>query len=58
MKINKVCERCGSEDIVVSARAYWSVTKQQWEMRDVWPDEAWCEDCDDMTTLKEEQEVE
>ena len=42
--ITKVCETCGSENIVRDAPVRWDVAAQRWQMTDVY-DGAHCEDC-------------
>ena len=45
MKIKKVCETCGSEEVRVDAYAEWDVDAQAWDLHSVY-DHGWCYDCD------------
>lgn len=51
MKINVICEICGSEDIVRDAWAEWDVTTQEWVLKAVF-DYARCEACDEERHLE------
>lgn len=55
-KITKVCSTCGSEDVFVDASAVWDEGQQQWELKDSHVDvsQAFCQDCNDSCTLKDE----
>jgi hypothetical protein len=55
-KITKTCSTCGSEDVFVDASAVWDGLQQQWELEDSHVDEsqAFCRDCNDSCTLKDE----
>ena len=45
MKIKKVCEKCGSEDVWVDAAAEWDTDTQSWELGNMWY-YSHCGDCD------------
>ena len=50
MKIEKVCEKCGSDDVFIDALAEWDVDTQSWELGTAF-DNSWCRDCDDETYI-------
>jgi hypothetical protein len=45
MKIEKVCETCGSVEVWVDALAEWDVDAQSWELGSTFA-HSWCRDCD------------
>jgi hypothetical protein len=45
MKITKVCETCGSQDVFIDAYAEWDVDTQSWELCATY-DASWCAVCD------------
>lgn len=51
----KRCDECASEDIWVNARAEWSVEEQGYVLIDSYEDEAYCRQCEQSTTLTEEE---
>jgi hypothetical protein len=50
MRIAKVCEKCGSEDVRIDAFAEWDVDTQSWELQETF-DYSWCCDCDAETYI-------
>ena len=59
MDVKMVCAVCGSEDVKTDANARWSVVKQEWEVVDVYIDNAWCnsDTCDGAEVEIEEGEI-
>ena len=62
MKIKKVCEKCGSDDVWFAAYAAWDVDTQSWKLASVYRgyvfrDEIWCIECDADTNIID-QEIE
>jgi hypothetical protein len=51
MKIEKVCETCGSVEVWVDALAEWDVDTQSWELGTTFGDNSWCRDCDAETYI-------
>ena len=54
MKIKKVCEKCGSDDVWFEAYAAWDVDTQSWELGSTF-DNSWCRDCDGETNIIEQE---
>jgi hypothetical protein len=54
MKIKKVCEKCGSEDVWVDAAAEWNTDTQSWELGNMW-DYSHCGDCDSKTDIVDQE---
>ena len=57
MKIKKVCEKCGSDDVWFAA---WDVDTQSWKLASVYRDydfgdEIWCIECDGETNIIEQE---
>jgi hypothetical protein len=46
MKIKKVCEECGSDNVYVEAYAEWDVDAQAWVLATKF-DNCYCSSCDD-----------
>lgn len=51
MKIEKVCEKCGSVEVWMDAMAEWDVDTQSWELGSNFVDYSWCRDCDAETNI-------
>lgn len=51
-KVRHVCAVCGSENVYRDASAKWSVQFQRYIVESV-DDDAFCEDCDDDTVIRE-----
>lgn len=49
-RYKKVCERCGSEDIVLDAHANWDTLYQEWVLLTVY-DDCFCNNCNDTTHI-------
>ena len=54
MKIEKVCETCGSEEVFIDAYADWDVDTQSWELCATY-DESWCAVCDSGTNIIDQE---
>jgi len=54
MKVENVCNRCGSNNVSRDAWADWDVKSQQWVLRTAF-DYAHCHDCDGETRLIERE---
>lgn len=50
--IKIVCKHCGSDNVMRDAWATWNVELQEWELLNVY-DNAYCNECDGETSLKE-----
>ena len=55
-KIEMICETCGSKEVLRDAWAEWDEDKQDWVLQNVF-DEAFCENCDGSTNIKEREIV-
>ena len=54
MKIKKVCEECGSDNVTINANAEWDVETQSWELLSTY-EHSWCSDCyDDINIIDQE----
>ena len=49
-RVEKVCETCGSDRVLVDAYAEWDVDTQQWELAHTYG-YSFCKDCDGETTI-------
>ncbi|MBC8315250.1 MAG: hypothetical protein H8E51_07080 [Bacteroidetes bacterium] len=45
-KIQIICAKCGSDDVMKDAWAEWSVETQNWILHSVY-DNTWCEKCEE-----------
>ena len=52
MRVNYVCNRCGSSDVCRDAWAGWDTENQEWVLDNVF-DYAYCGQCESETTLVE-----
>lgn len=52
MKEDKVCERCGSDNIRLDAWTVWDIEKQEWVLDNVFGD-AYCINCEDICYIKD-----
>ena len=50
-----VCRTCGGENVRADAYATWNVEAQQWECDQTFDKGAYCDDCDDETTIVEQE---
>ena len=57
MKIKKVCEKCGSEDVWIDAAAEWDTYNQSWMLGNKW-DYSYCADCDAETNIIDQEYAE
>jgi hypothetical protein len=60
MKIKKVCATCGSDEVFISASAFWNTETQAWEVSEVYDGgEVWCnsETCEGAETEIMEEEI-
>ena len=57
MKIKKVCEKCGSEDVQIDACAEWDFDSQSWELQSNYHFSwfSWCRDCDAETDIIDQE---
>ena len=53
--IKKVCENCGSENVMIDAYAAWCEEQQKWELHSVY-DHGFCDDCDGERVVSQECE--
>ena len=51
-KVDIVCSYCGSRAVYRDAFASWNLSKQCWELSNVY-DDAYCSDCEGETSLTE-----
>jgi len=51
-RVEKVCETCGTDRVVVDAHAEWDVDAQRWELAHTY-EYSFCKDCDGETTIVE-----
>ena len=56
MRITKVCETCGSDNVYVEAYARWNVDAQSWALATKF-DNYYCGDCDDETYCDTETDI-
>ena len=49
-RVEKVCETCGSDRVVVDAYAEWDVDAQRWELAETYG-YSFCKECDGETTI-------
>jgi hypothetical protein len=54
MKIEKVCETCGSVEVWVDALAEWDADAQSWELGSTFA-HSWCRDCDADTNIIDQE---
>jgi hypothetical protein len=50
-KVQPVCNRCGSADILADAYASWNFETQEWEISQAFDKGAFCPDCDGETKI-------
>jgi hypothetical protein len=55
-KRHPVCTRCGSRDVLADAFAEWNDEKQRWGLQNTFDKGSWCQECDDVTTLRWEED--
>ena len=54
-RLNMVCAKCGSDDIVADAHAGWNVDLQRWEVVNVFDKGHYCNACDDECEIEEKE---
>ena len=52
-RLQMLCQKCGSAEVVRDATASWNFTRQQWELAGDPCDDAYCEKCDAETKIIE-----